>query len=77
MAKAKLLFPAGFEIKCRNGHLIGTLLHDVHWGDMVSDTKIDWELGNEHKIGDVIKPCAACGADWYKGFVVDIDERKP
>jgi hypothetical protein len=76
MAKAKLLFEPGFQIKCSNGHLIGTIMSNVVWGDRVSDVLIDWELGNEHRIGDRIKPCAACGANWFKGFGVDIEERR-
>ncbi len=76
-----LIIPKGYEIKCPDGHLIGTFTCDKFYKEPLFEADTKWEPGNEIKMGGEVRPCATCGKDWFTEFKLclwtALDDQKP
>ena len=57
----------GEQFTCTNGHVIGTLLHDVMVGDTIGQNTVEWRI-EPPQPGSVIGHCPHCGAMWLHGM---------
>jgi hypothetical protein len=57
----------GEQFTCTNGHVIGTMLHDVMVGDTIAQNMVDWRI-EPPQPGSVLGHCPFCGALWLHGM---------
>ncbi len=65
---------AGDVVTCENGHAICSFVRDVDVGEAFDAAAVDGWTQPEPKIGDIVSPCAKCGARWFKGVYFHFED---